>query len=188
MLRPPHPALDDTVRLIHAWTALPGPEVGRKLSAVKPRPSRPTSEEPATQSYEADFYAWTQESAALLRAGRFAEADIAHVAEEIEDMGRRDLRELDSRVQVLLAHLLEWQLQPERRTPSWRATITTQRLELDALLAQSPSLRPRLVSGIAENHRRAIRRAAAEVNLAPERFPPICPYSLEQVLDDDFLP
>ncbi len=140
------------------------------------------------QDYEQDFYAWTQRTAELLRAGRFDEADIEHVAEEIEDMGRRDVRELNSRMQVLLAHLLKWQVQPDRRSPSWRATIITQRLELDGVLAQSPSLRPKLASGLADNYARAVKRAAAETGLASERFPATCPYGVEQVLDEDFLP
>jgi Domain of unknown function DUF29 len=140
------------------------------------------------EGYEQDFYAWTQRTAELLRAGRFDEADIEHVAEEIEDMGRRDVRELNSRMQVLLAHLLKWQVQPDRRSPSWRATITTQRLELDGVLAQSPSLRPKLASGLSDNYARAVKRAAAETGLGSERFPATCPYGVEQVLDEDFLP
>lgn len=138
--------------------------------------------------YEQDFYAWTQRTAALLRAGRFDEADIAHVAEEIEDMGRRDLRELNGRVQVLMAHLLKWQVQPEGRGTSWPATIATQRLELDSLLEQSPSLRPKLVDGLAVNYERAVKRAMAEAGLGRERFPASCPYGVDDVLDEDFLP
>jgi hypothetical protein len=140
------------------------------------------------EGYEQDFYAWTQRTAELLRARRFDEADIEHVAEEIEDMGRRDVRELNSRMQVLLAHLLKWQVQSDRRSPPWRATITTQRLELDGVLAQSPSLRPKLASGLADNYARAVKRAAAETGLGSDRFPATCPYRIEQVLDEDFLP
>jgi hypothetical protein len=140
------------------------------------------------EGYEQDFYAWTRRTAELLRAGRLDEVDIEHVAEEIEDMGRRDVRELNSRMQVLLAHLLKWQSQTDRRSASWRATITSERLELDGLVAQSPSLRPKLASGLADNYARAVLRAAAETGLGRERFPATCPYRVEQVLDEDFLP
>ena len=140
------------------------------------------------QGYEQDFHAWTQRTAALLRAGRFDEADIDHVAEEIEDMGRRDVRELNRRVQILLAHLLKWQTQSDQRSRSWRSTITVQRLELEGLLAQSPSLRPKLESGLQDDYMRAVKRAAAETGLAADRFPPACPYRVEQILDEDFLP
>ena len=74
-----------------------------------------------TSLYEVDFFEWTQRTADQLRWRRFDEADIQHVAEEIEDLGKRDLRELNSRMEVLLAHLLKWKLQPRRRSNSWRA-------------------------------------------------------------------
>jgi Domain of unknown function DUF29 len=140
------------------------------------------------EGYEQDFYAWTQRTAELLRAGRFDEADIEHVAEEIEDMGWRDVRELNSRMRVLLAHLLKWQFQPDQRSASWRGTISAQRQELDSVLEQSPSLRPKLETGLADNYTRAVKRAAAETGLGSERFPATCPYAVEQVLDEDFLP
>jgi len=140
------------------------------------------------QAYDQDFHAWTQRTAALLRAGRFEEADIEHVAEEIGDMGRREVRELNSRVPILLAHLLKWQTQSDQRSPSWRSTITVQRLELEALLGQSASLRPKLESGLQDNYARAVKRAAAETGLATDRFPPACPYRVAQILDEDFPP
>ena len=140
------------------------------------------------EGYEQDFYAWTQRTAEMLRARRFDEADIEHVAEEIEDMGRRDVRELNSRMRVLLVHLLKWQVQPDQRAGSWRGTISAQRQELDALLEQSPSLRPKLESGLAGNYARAVKRAAAETGLESERFPHACLYRVEQILDEGFLP
>jgi hypothetical protein len=52
--------------------------------------------------YDRDFYAWANEQAALLRAGKLDAADIAHIAEEIESMGKTEKRELVSRLSVLL--------------------------------------------------------------------------------------
>jgi len=95
-------------------------------------------------------------------------------------MGRRDVRELNRRMRVLLAHLLKWQLQPKKRTASWRTTLSTQRFEIDALLRDSPSLRPRLLQDLPANYARAIKRA--------DKFPSRCPFTLEQILDEDFLP
>lgn len=66
-------------------------------------------------SYEKDVVAWAKEQAALLRAGQFSALDIEHLAEEIEDVGKSEQRELANRMAVLLAHLLKWQCQPERR-------------------------------------------------------------------------
>ena len=65
--------------------------------------------------YERDFYAWANKQAALLRAGKLSEADVEHIAEEIESMGRAEKRELINRLAVLLSHLLKWQYQPGHR-------------------------------------------------------------------------
>ena len=68
--------------------------------------------------YEQDFYAWANEQAGLLRAGRLSEADSGHNAEEIESMGKSEKRELVSCLVVLLLHLLTWRAQPVRRGAS----------------------------------------------------------------------
>ena len=78
-------------------------------------------------AYDADFYGWANEQAALLREGRLNEADIENIAEEIESMGRSEKRELVSRLAVLLTHLLKWRYQPGGRGSSWRASIVVQR-------------------------------------------------------------
>src|SRR3984893_586861 len=99
---------------------------------LKPRPA---------SLYDQDFAVWTSETARLLRAGRFDEVDIEHVAEEIEDMGKRDKRELHSRLTVLLLHLLKWNWQPDKQSPGSQSPIISQRAELQRLLEDSPSLR-----------------------------------------------
>ena len=103
-------------------------------------------------------------------------------------MGKRDLKELNSRVQVLLLHLLKWQNQPDGRSPSWQATIVTQRIEIEALLRQSPSLRPKLTSEFVQNYANAVKRAVPETGLRKEDFPVGCPFTIEQILDEEFLP
>jgi hypothetical protein len=111
-------------------------------------------------SYDADFYGWVNEQAALLRAGRLAEADIANIAEEIESMGRSEKRELVSRLAVLLTHLLKWRRQPERRSGSWTASIKVQRRGLERHLADNPSLRARLPAALANAYADAVTIAA----------------------------
>src|SRR5437016_5462317 len=91
--------------------------------------------------YDEDFYAWTQEQARLLRSGKFSQIDVENVAEELESMGRSDRREIDSRLEVLLMHLLKWQLQVRLRSPGWSGTIREQRRRIGKLLRESPSLR-----------------------------------------------
>ncbi len=138
--------------------------------------------------YDEDFFEWTRVNGELLRAGHYNQADIEHIAEEIEDMGKRDLKELNSRVQVLVAHLLKWQLQTAKRSRSWSSTIVTQRIEIEADLKQSPSLKRKVRSGLPDNYEKAVRRATAETGLASDLFPAECPFTVEQILDPEFLP
>jgi len=135
--------------------------------------------------YDRDFYAWANEQAALLRAGRLSAADIAHIAEEIESMGRSEKRELTSRLAVLLAHLLKWRFQPERRGRSWQATIREQRSEVADLLADNPSLGARLDELLPNAYGKAVQIAIRETDLAEETFPAICPWTFEQAMQDE---
>src|SRR5271168_219316 len=94
--------------------------------------------------YDRDFYAWANEQAALLRAGRLAEADLENIAEEIESIARAEKRELTNRLKVLLTHLMRWRFQPGLRGNPWRLSIEKQRREVLEHLADSPSLQARL--------------------------------------------
>jgi hypothetical protein len=138
--------------------------------------------------YDEDFFEWTQRSAELLRAGQLQQADIKHIAEEIEDMGKRDLRELNSRVEVLLIHLLKWQLQSEKRSRSWQATVASQRIKIKRLLEQSPSLRRKIYAHLVANYDDAVHLAVVETGLPLGSFPTECPFTVEQILDPEFLP
>jgi hypothetical protein len=139
-------------------------------------------------TYEADFYAWTVEQANLLRQGRFADADIANIVEEIETLGRSEKRELQNRLLVLLAHLLKWQAQPARRGNSWKLTITEQRLRLQKHLAENPSLAPSLPEVIASVWRQVLVKAMRQTGFAEASFPTACPWTVEQILDEEFYP
>jgi hypothetical protein len=139
-------------------------------------------------SYDEDFFAWTRRNAELLRAGRFDQADIAHIAEEIEDLGKRDLNELKIRVRVLLSHLLEWRLQSEKKSRSCELTIATHRAELYQLLEDSPSLRAKVQSILPRIYEASVRLTAIETGLAKDQFPAACPFTVDQILDPEFLP
>src|SRR5271167_4337655 len=120
--------------------------------------------------HDSDFYAWSLEQAALLRAGRVQEADLAAIAEEIESMGKTEKRELVSRLTVLLLHLLKWRFQPKGRGKSWRLSIANARDEIADLVADNPSLRSLLDAVTGQAYRYARRRAAIETNLGEEHF------------------
>ena len=144
--------------------------------------------DPTALLYEQDFYAWANRQAALLRAGKLSDADIEHIAEEIESMGRTEKRELVSRLTVLLAHLLKWQYQSARRGNSWKHSIANSRDQLADHLADNPSLKARLPESLASAFRYARRDAASETNLDDGVFPAECPWSFEQVMAEDFWP
>lgn len=92
-------------------------------------------------SYESDVVAWASEQASLIRAGRFELLDREHVAEEIESVARSEQRELASRMAVLLAHLLKWQYQMDKRRARWERTILAQRKEIAYGLHDTPQPR-----------------------------------------------
>jgi len=138
--------------------------------------------------YDLDFYAWANEQAGLLRAGKLSEADIEHIAEEIESMGKTEKRELVNRLAVLLMHLLKWRFQPTGRGTSWRLTIEEQRRRLVDHLADNPSLKSKRAESIASAYGLAVIGAARETGLDRATFPTACPWSFEQMIDDDFWP
>lgn len=143
---------------------------------------------PRTNLYEEDFYAWANEQAALLRAGKLSAADIENLAEEIESMGRGEKRELINRLSVLLAHLLKWPFQPERRGHSWAYTIREQRLQLVRHMRDNPSLHAKTAEAMSDAYETAILAAAEDTGLLEKTFPPVCPFSFNQAMNADFWP
>ncbi len=133
-------------------------------------------------TYETDFYKWTNHQADLLKAGRLSEADIEHIAEEIESMGKSEKRELISRLKILLVHLLKWEYQPLRRSKSWQLTIKEQRMMIEDHLEDNPSLKAILDEVVLKAYRLARTKAAAETGLEEENFPEKCPYRSADIL------
>ena len=138
--------------------------------------------------YDRDFYAWSRQQAELLRKGRLADADIEHIAEEIDSMGRTEKRELISRLSVLLLHLMKWRYQADKRSPSWEASVRVQRNRLVDHLDDNPSLKPSLPNALASAYRDASLEAVAETGLPGDTFPDTCPWTIEQILDGAFWP
>jgi len=139
-------------------------------------------------TYQTDFYSWTQQQAALLKARQFNELDFDNLIEEIESMGASERKELDSRLIELLLHLLKWQYQPKRKGSSWEVSIAKQRDGIEKVLCDNPSLKYQLDKRVADCYVYARRYAAIETQLPKARFPEECPYSLAQLFDVDFMP
>ena len=141
-------------------------------------------------AYEGDVVAWAQQQARLLRAHQFDALDIEHIAEEIEDVGKSEQRELASRMAVLLVHLLKWQRQPERRGSSWEATIRHQRERVVRRLERTPSLKSSLTDPDwwADAWGDARMETARETGIGFDALPDHCPWTADEVLDPQYWP
>lgn len=141
-----------------------------------------------SQLYEKDFYQWTVETANQLRSRQLNKIDIDHLAEEVESMGISEIGQLGSRLEVLIIHLLKWQYQPSYRGRSWHLTINEQRIRVKRLLKKMPSLKSKLNDEFQEVYPIAVIRTEKETGLDRKTFPEIPPYTIDQILDDNFYP
>lgn len=139
-------------------------------------------------SYDHDVIAWANEQARLLRAGCFDALDIEHIADEIEDVGKSEQRELASRMAVLLGHLLKWQLQPTRRGASWEITIKTQRKAIALHLRQVPSLKAKIADADWWEVVWGDASAQAAADTGTGDFPDACPWTFDQIMNPAFWP
>lgn len=133
--------------------------------------------------YERDETAWLEVMSAMAADGRYAEMDYPNLAEYLADMARRDRREVFSRLVVLLAHLLKWDRQPDRRGGPWRGTIREQRRELRQLFG-SKTLRDHAAAVLADTYAEARRQASDETELDLAAFPVENPWALDDALGE----
>jgi len=138
--------------------------------------------------YKTDFHEWAVQTADFVRDGRIEDVDTEILWDEILAMAGRDERDLSSRMRVLTGHLLKWKYQPERRSKSWRATIRTQRVDIEDIFDQSPSLRNVAVVEFPRAYRRGRELALDETGLDPRQIPTEPPFTLEQALDETYFP
>lgn len=143
-----------------------------------------------TTSYDTDVIAWANEQAELIRAGQIDKLDFAHIADEIEDVGKSEQRELANRMSMLLMHLLKWEFQPSHRSNSSASTIQAQRKSIAWRLAKTPSLQKSLVEidWLDDAWLDARNEATKETRIEFDKFPEICSWSMQQILEDGWLP
>ncbi|MEA5620413.1 DUF29 domain-containing protein [Cronbergia sp. UHCC 0137] len=138
--------------------------------------------------YEQDFYLWIETTAKQLKTGQLAQVDLVNLIEEIESMGRSEKRTIESNLVVLLMHLLKYKYQPEKRTNSWLSTIFEHRRRLRKHLKDSPSLKNYLLEVFTECYQDARQQAALETSLLIDIFPVDSPFTVDESLNQDFLP
>ena len=141
---------------------------------------------PSADLYETDFYVWARSQARALTARESSALDIGNLIEEVETLGRSQRHAIESHLEVLIAHLLKFRLQPERATKSWRHTLRNQRREIAKLIRRSPSLRAYPAEVLDESYREAVELASDEKKLDKSLFPQACPFTLQQILDPGF--
>lgn len=136
--------------------------------------------------YDQDFVEWTKCAAQALREGRLQQPDLDLVAMEIEDMGKRDQRSVENSTKVLVHHLLKWQMQPGKRSTSWKLSIIEHRDRINRLFEDSPSLGRHVSQRLESIYRRAVHSAKAATGL--ESFPEQCPWTFDEILRTEFFP
>lgn len=150
----------------------------------------------AISLYDKDFYAWIDHHVTLLKQGKLSEINVDILVDELESMAKRDKRELISHLILLIAHLLKWQFQLKQlegiyrnfNRSSWKNTIIEQRMQIIDQLETSPSLNAYLDEAVLKAYKKAIDLTHKETGLAKTVFPQACPYSLDELLDDEFYP
>ena len=138
--------------------------------------------------YETDLAQWIDKTVQLLGEERFADIDLKNLIEEVESLGKRDKREIQNRLIVLLMHLLKYAYQPEKRSTSWISTINEQRRQIVLILQDSPSLKNYLNENFADCYAKARREASDETGLLIKTFPEECPFAEADVLTEGWLP
>ena len=138
--------------------------------------------------YEEDFYSWTKEQARFLKEKNLNKMDIDNLIEEIESLGKRDLRALESQIERLLKHLLKWKFQPKRKSKSWKKSILESRFSAVRLMEDSPSLESKLKENYTKCFQRSVKSCVVETGLEKSIFPKENPWTLEEILDEDFWP
>jgi Domain of unknown function DUF29 len=157
------------------------------------RNSKSTSSEMIESDlYEQDYYAWIQNQIKAMRERRIKDIDWDNVAEEIEDLGKSEKRSIESRIARIVEHLLKLAYAPGRTKTlnrrGWELSIREARRQIRRRLSESPSLRRKTPQMLPHGYAGGRNAALIALNLPDSALPESSPWTLEQVLDDSFLP
>ncbi len=139
-------------------------------------------------TYQADLCAWAEEQARLLRERRFDELDVPNLIDEVLSVEGSERHQIESRLDILIGHLLKWMYQPGNRNSHWVGTILEQRKRIARVIKGSPSLKRYPAIVFEECYLAGRLLASKETGIDLMLFPEQPPFSLDQVLDLDFMP
>jgi hypothetical protein len=138
--------------------------------------------------YELDYQQWLDTTVNDLINGNFEQINVECLVAELESIGKSEKSALDSNLVILLMHLLKYKYQPQKQSDSWRNSIVEHRRRILRSFKHSPSLKRYFDQVFDECYQDARQDAKTETQLPLITFPEICDFSLEEVLDPDFLP
>lgn len=138
--------------------------------------------------HKEDFYGWAVSTAQLLKEKKMSEVDFENIIEEIEALGASEKHQLINRLSLVISHLLKWQYQPNMRGHSWVYTIKEQRDQARFHLEDNPSLKSRLDEILSRAYKVGVSKAAKDTSFDKKDFPQECPYTFDQVMNDEFYP
>ena len=142
--------------------------------------------EPSEPTYDGDASAWALRQAELMMSRRPVEFDWANIAEELRGLSTSEFKAFTSAIEIVLVHMLKWDLQPERRGVSWVVSILNHRDHADESLRANPSFKPRIGEATAAAWRRAFRTAASEMGRPLRSSPKANPYTWDDIMTRPF--
>jgi hypothetical protein len=145
-----------------------------------------TGKRQLSRLYTEDEIAWLEIMADLVRRRQFGQLDYKNLSEYLTDMALSEKREVLSRLAVLIAHRLNWKFQPRKRSRGWALTILEQQEMLEFDFDESRLLRNYAEENLARVYAKAVRRATRETGLDKSKFPDECPYTLDDLLSEEW--
>ena len=151
----------------------------------------------ANTLYDRDLQLWIDQTIHQLKNREFGSLDVEHLIEELVDLGRAEKNALKSNLTILLAHLLKLLVQhdvPDSMKGSWYGSVLEHRQRVLDNLADTPSLKNLLSETVEKAYQSGRKLAIKEGHLATfgvrvpmeNEYPTICPFSIEQILNEDF--
>ncbi len=146
----------------------------------------------SNKHYQNDYYSWARAQARALRARRADNLDWENLAEEVEDLANRNADALESQSERLIGHLLKTAVAPSRIREEnlrlWQLSVRDARRKIRAMLKRNPGLKARTHELFVEAWPGGRDQALAATGMPDEAIAETCPWTFEQVMEEDFEP